>query len=151
MGKRGPAGTPTGLRLLHGDHPERVNKREPKPLDGPVIQPEGMSAVAAAEWARVVPELVHMGVLKDIDRSSLEVYCEAYATWKLLQGVAMRSGPLIAGRENTMVKNPIFAQRDRASAEVRLWAREFGLTASARSALTGPSMEQAGAERYLSG
>jgi phage terminase small subunit len=43
--------------------------------------PPELGAVAREEWDRVAPHLVAAGRLKPLDRSSLAVYCAAYATW----------------------------------------------------------------------
>jgi phage terminase small subunit len=54
-----------------------------------------------------------------------------------LAETAARSDPLIESNRDgfSMVKNPIMAQVRDASAELRLWCREFGLTPAARASI----------------
>ena len=40
MGKRGPKGKPTSLRVLDGDREDRINRNEPLPGQGDVVAPE---------------------------------------------------------------------------------------------------------------
>jgi P27 family predicted phage terminase small subunit len=152
MGRRGPAPKPTALRLLHGDQPKRINLNEPRPRDVPPDRPVWLSALAIEEWDRVVPDLVTMGTAKAVDASGLAAYCEAVARLRQASVIAAQTGPLIVGRDGLAHKNPAVQQARDASYEVRMWAREFGLTPSARSPLR---IEHSGApmlaaERLLS-
>ena len=133
MGARGPARKPTNLALLHGDRPSRVNTDEPKPRDRPPSPPGWMSALAREEWDRIAPDLVVMGTAKAVDATALAAYCEAVARLRVAAELVARSGPLLIGREGQAVKNPAVAQARDASYEVRMWAREFGFTPSART------------------
>jgi P27 family predicted phage terminase small subunit len=134
MGRRGPAPAPTRLKLLKGTQPSRVNLREPRPLDGPVERPGWLSPAAAEEWDRVAPHLAAMGTLTGADTTALAVYCEAAARWRVLAGMAARTPP-VYDRDGVSVRNPVYAQVRDAAAEVRVMAREFGLTPSARSGI----------------
>jgi P27 family predicted phage terminase small subunit len=134
MGRRGPAPTPTKLKLIRGAHPYRVNLDEPVPLALAIERPEWLSDLASLEWDRVAPHLVAMGVVTDADVSGLAVYCEAVARWRRLVELVVASPPVV-GRKGAMVKNPVYAQVRDAAAEVRVWAREFGLTPSARAGI----------------
>jgi P27 family predicted phage terminase small subunit len=151
MGRRGPVGKPTPLRILHGDRPNRINHSEPMPRDLPTTIPPWLSPLAAAEWHRIADDLDAMGVTREIDSSALAAYCESYARWRTLTEVASKSPPLIANKHGQLVKNPVYSQIRDASADLRVWAREFGLTPSARSALHNDAGAVAAAERLLSG
>ena len=135
MGRRGPAPSPTNLRLLRGDKPYRINTREPRPRDQPPAKPRWLSEHAAAEWDRVMPDLLAMGTAKAVDASGLAAYCEAVALLRTLAELVARSGPLIIGRDGAVHKNPAVSQLRDASSAVRIWAREFGFTPSARQPL----------------
>ena len=52
------------------------------------------------EWDRVAPHLVAAGRLKPLDRSSLAVYCAAYATW-LEASQTVRSWQAFTGRQES--------------------------------------------------
>jgi P27 family predicted phage terminase small subunit len=152
VGRRGPAPSPTALRVLKGDRPYRINRAEPRPRDELPARPGWLSARAADEWDRVLPDLAAMGTAKAVDASGLAAYCEAVALMITLADVLAKSGPLIVGADGGVHKNPAVAQFRDAASQVRLWAREFGFTPAARQPLK-VDVEHHGlsAERLLSG
>lgn len=136
MGARGPAPKPTALRVLRGDHPGRVNRNEPKPLDVPLVKPDWLTPAASELWDRLMPHFAVMGTLKACDQELFVAYCEAWARYCRIQDLVNRSMPLRKGRENTLVKNPVWTQLIKdVTNDLRVLAREFGLTPSARSGL----------------
>jgi P27 family predicted phage terminase small subunit len=152
MGRRGPQPVPTNLRLLRGEtRPSRINRAEPRPRELTPEPPEWLSAAAAEEWARVVPDLVTMGTVKAVDATALACYCEAVARFRAASQLVARAGLMIKDRDGIIRKNPAVGQARDASAEVRAWARDFGLTPSARQPLrVEHSVAAADAERLLS-
>jgi P27 family predicted phage terminase small subunit len=135
MGRRGPAPSPTSLRVLKGDRPYRINQAEPKPRDESPVPPGWLSANAREEWERVIPDLIAMRTAKAVDAAGLAAYCEAVALMRALAELVARTGPLLVGRDGLVHKNPAVSQLRDASASVRLWAREFGFTPAARQPL----------------
>ncbi len=58
MGRRGPAPTPTGVKVRHGEtRPSRINRLEPLPRRGAPQMPRGMDEAAQKVWRRVVREM----------------------------------------------------------------------------------------------
>ena len=136
MGRRGRQPAPTPLKIIKGVQPSRINYDTPQPRDIPTTPPDFLSPLAAIEWARIAPDLDVMGVAKAVDGSALAAYCECWARWRTLNEIATKSPPLIKSlRDGSMVKNPVVAQVRDASSELRLWAREFGLTPAARASI----------------
>jgi P27 family predicted phage terminase small subunit len=137
MGRSGPAPTPTALRVLKGDRPYRINRDEPRPRDELPTEPDWLTAGAREEWRRVLPDLVAMGTAKAVDASALAAYCESVALLARLVREVEATGPIVAGRDGDPGprKNPAVAMVRDASAAVRMWAREFGFTPSARQPL----------------
>jgi len=135
VGRTGPAPKPTALRVLHGDRRSRINDAEPRPRDLPPLKPAWLSPLAAEEWDRIAPDLAAMGTVKRIDAMGLAAYCEAVA--RLITGAKLvaEAGPLLVDRDGKVRRNPAVAQARDASYEMRMWAREFGFTPSARSPL----------------
>jgi P27 family predicted phage terminase small subunit len=150
MGRRGPAPKPTALRVLHGDRPHRINRREPQPRDAPPVKPHDLTEGASAEWDRVLPDLVAMGTAKAVDQAGLAAYCEAVAHLRTLADLVAHSGPLLVGRDGLAHKNPAVAQFRDASTLVRLWAREFGFTPASRQPLRVEHSIALPADRLLS-
>jgi P27 family predicted phage terminase small subunit len=136
VGRRGPAPTPTNLRVLRGERrPSRVSPAEPKPRQLPPEPPGWLSAAAREEWDRIVPDLTAMHTVTAVDATGLGAYCEAVARLRVASELVARSGLFLRDRDGIVRKNPAVAQARDASYEVRLWAREFGLTPAARAPL----------------
>jgi P27 family predicted phage terminase small subunit len=160
VGARGPAPKPTRLRLLHGDHPERVNRREPRPARLPVVKPAYLSAEASAKWDELAPHLEAMGVLSAADGDLLAAYCECFSRWRRLAEMAAKSPPVFKRKgkaqdgqepEVVFVRNPLWAQVRDAEAALRVLAREYGFTPSARAGMHAEAGLAHAAERLLNG
>ena len=85
--KPGPKPTPTKLRVLNGDHHKsRYNFDEPTSgeLDASDM-PESVAAneYAAEMWTYLVPKIIRMGIVADVDRMALEGLAVAYGMWRL--------------------------------------------------------------------
>jgi P27 family predicted phage terminase small subunit len=139
--------------VLHGGHPERVNRAEPVPAALPVVRPPYLSKGAVEKWDELGPHLVAMGVVTAADVDLLAAYCECFARWRRLAQLAASSPPVFKrggeGEETVFVKNPLWGQVRDAEAALRVMAREFGFTPSARSGLRVQGSVAAAAERLL--
>lgn len=149
MGARGPAPKPTALRVLQGDRRDRINLDEPKPRNLPAVKPKWLSSLASVEWDRIAPDLGAMGIVRSIDSTTLAAYCETVARWRVLVDYVAHSSPVVVNAEGVTVKNPAVAQLRDASADLRVWAREFGLTPSSRAGLRATSAPTEAGERLL--
>lgn len=143
---------PTQLRLLHGEkRPSQINYDEPRPRERLPVQPEWLSSAGAEEWNRVLPDLAVMRTAREVDASALAAYCEAVARLRTATQLVARAGLMIKDPDGALRKNPAVAQARDASNEVRMWAREFGFTPSARAPLrVEHTFPQLPAERLLS-
>jgi P27 family predicted phage terminase small subunit len=96
--------------------------------------PKGMDEVAQQVWRRVVREMRGSDVILAADADVLRCYCEAVARYVEAAELYARSSPLVR-RDGELVKNPLHqVVRDNAD-QVRLFARELGLSPSARAGL----------------
>lgn len=137
MGSRGPAPMPTRLKILHGEtRSARLNRYEPRPGGQPRMPPD-MSDEAKRVWRRVIRDFGATGVLTAVDADALRTYCEAAVRYVQAARTLEASGPLVRGaRSGDLVKNPLHQiVRDNAIL-LRAFARELGLTPSARTGLT---------------
>jgi P27 family predicted phage terminase small subunit len=133
MAPPGRAPFPTKLKLLRGNHLERVNAHEPVPRAALPVLPDDASDEVRDVWDRVLPELIAMGLAHAADQDALRCYCEAVVTHRKACRLLATSGVIIPGLHGGPVRNPALAvQRDAAFA-IRTFAGEFGLTPSARS------------------
>jgi len=80
---RGRKPRPTALKKLAGNPGRRpLNDHEPMPKPGNLEPPSWLDAGARAEWSRIVPELIAVGIFSVLDRPALEAYCTAYSRWR---------------------------------------------------------------------
>lgn len=152
MGKRGPAPHPTRLRVLRGEtKPSRVNTAEPQPRAALPEPPPNADDLVLLEWHRVVAELDHMGLAFAADQDAIYAYCCAVVEHHRAVKLIAHTGILL-NSDGHAVRNPaVIVARDAAALVLR-FARELGLTPSARVNFAGKGAEEpdAGA-RLLSG
>jgi P27 family predicted phage terminase small subunit len=142
--------------VLHGGHPERVNRNEPQPAALPVVMPPYLSEEGRRKWGELAPHLESMGILTAVDVDLLAAYCECFARWRRLAQLAAASPPVFKrggkGEEEAVFsRNPLWSQVRDAEAALRVLAREFGFTPSARSGLRAQAGLAGAAERLLTG
>jgi P27 family predicted phage terminase small subunit len=95
-----------------------------------------MDDVAKAVWKHVIREMRQTGVILGADRDVLRAYCEASAGYVRNLRLLLESGPLIRGaRGNDLVVNPLHRLVREERYAMLLFARELGLTPSARASL----------------
>ena len=126
MGKRGPLPVP---------HARRRNKREAianAVKVGSPTRPSELAGEARSEWDRVVPELEAIGVVAVVDRAVLIRYCTAWAEWCDLQEKIDKTGMLVKGRLDTLVRNPLVLLRSEAERTLADLGKELTLTPNAR-------------------
>lgn len=154
MGRSGQGrpSKPTRLKVLDGDRPDRINRREPMPAEVDVRPPVELDDDAAEVWSRLAPDLIAKRVLTAWDTEAFAAYCLAVAAhrsaWRELQS----GGLVVRGQRGGEVKSPYWqVWRDSLDAMIRLGAR-FGLTPADRAALSigGDDGDAPGAERLLS-
>jgi P27 family predicted phage terminase small subunit len=155
VGRRGPAPQPSRLKVLHGEtRPSRLPQGEPVPRDAAPVPPAWLSADARAVWDRTTAELAAMGMCHAADTDSLVVYCTAVVNHARAQQLIDAGGVLLKGVEGGVVRSPAVAVVHAASVVINRYAREFGLTPSARVSLGRPPADlmgtRAAAERLLS-
>jgi len=121
------------------------------PGGGEILErPPWLSDTARGEWDRVVPRLQALGLTDPADEATLAAYCEAVARLREATRIVARTGVLWKdpGGGPELRRNPAVAQARDAAYEVRMWAREFGLTPAARVLLRQglPDSPDAGAD-----
>ena len=138
---------PTAMKELAGNPGHRpLNDAEPKPDKAAPEMPKGMLKAARREWAAIVPSLLRIGVLSNIDGKALAAYCDAYAHWELARKQIEKYGLVIEepvldkdGFVNTaMVRlkaNPAVNIYTAMGKLMKSYLIEFGLTPASRSKL----------------
>lgn len=160
MGKRGPAGKPTALRVLHGDRADRINTDEPRPDQGDIIPPAWLSEAAVEVWEDLADDLIVKGVLTSWDVEIFAAWCDAVVRRRNAADHVDREGAVIEMpvfnkngdiSGHRLGKNPWLLALDAADAQVARYGARFGLTPSDRAQLKISGQDDpAGAERLLS-
>lgn len=143
MGSRGPRKQPSNVVKLKGNPGKRaVNKREPKPNEAVPSCPDFVTGVARAEWERVTPHLAAVGLLTQIDQASLAGYCQAYQRWVDAERTIAKFGTIVKTPNGFPVISPAVSIANKAMDQMLRFAREFGMTPSARSSIQLPEPQQ---------
>ena len=143
---------PTALKVLQGNPGKRkLNEQEPKPPQGDVKPPEGLSKVALIVWERLAPIALAMGTLTTADTSAFGTLCELEATRRLASAEKDRDGfsPFLlttmvdsAGNEHQNIKPHPAIQLERNTAmALRPYYEKFGLEPVGRSRIAVPKQE----------
>lgn len=116
--------------------PDRVNEREPRPHPLEVVPepPAHLDAVGREVWEDLLPSLHAAGVVSAWDLVTFAVFCELVSIERQ-SAELVRAGLLTRGRRDRLVMNPAWRILRDCVAQLRTYAREFGLTPSARSGL----------------
>src|SRR5438034_3763310 len=139
MGGKGSGGNgakPTAVKKLQGNPGKRrLNKSEPTAKICEPLMPQGLSVEAQEEWRRMVPTLLKMRVLTEVDGKALAAYCSCYALWMLAEKEIAQYGPTIRNEFGYKV-NPAVRVRSDALRQMKSFLIEFGLTPASRSKLS---------------
>jgi P27 family predicted phage terminase small subunit len=124
--------------VIHGDRADRVNRSEPQPSapSKPPSPPRAMSPEAKRVWRKAAPILWRANVLTDADLLAFERLCETAAIVDRVRDNDGLKSLLVKERGGVVRTNPLWRIARDADARLNAWLREFGMTPSARSALT---------------
>lgn len=141
VGKRGPSGTPTHLKILEGCREDRINRDAPLPGDTSVKPPSELPADAQAIWDRLAPDLIAKKVLTAWDVDAFASFCRSVAVYNRA-ATEVDSLPLTAkGAAGGVTVQPSFRVMQAADAMMRSSGQRFGLTPGDRAALKVSSNE----------
>lgn len=120
--------------LIEGIRPDAVLPSPPAHLD----------AIAVAEWERQGCELLKLGLICEIDKAGLEIYCANYSLWVRACEVLNELGTkgLVDITPSGYKQMSVWLNiRNRAAEEIKKWLIEQGATPSARTRVS-PSNAQ---------
>lgn len=139
--------TPTNLKLLNGNPGKRpLPENEPKPEPIAPGCPEWLCDTAKQEWNRVSGQLERLGLLTEIDMASLVGYCESYAQYRRAMEFIHKQGETIEiededGNLKYVQQVPQVSIANKALANIKALAAEFGMTPSARGRIEVPGLK----------
>ena len=137
MATRGRKPLPTALKELEGDrgHGRRpINHNEPRPPQTAVECPDWLLPEAKAEWDRLAPTLIAMGVITDHDITAFAGYCQSYARWKEAEEWMAEHGTTFTSEKDGVLR-PVPQVRISQSNlhSMQAFCSEFGLTPASRA------------------
>lgn len=138
---KGPTPTPTKLKLLKGVRPCRINKNEPKPKAASSAIPSGwgrwMSDGAKRFWKRYAPILKELGLLTEIDLSSLRILCELNNDFVRLSNLLRKKGETYettnAQKEKVVKKRPEVDMKKDIETRYLAYLQQFGMSPASRT------------------
>lgn len=134
MGRRGPAREPDAAKIRRGEtRPSRLNGLEPLPRQARMpTMPTDLDEEAQKAWRLVAREMKDSGVITGADAHLLRAYCETVSRY--IVASRLYTTPVINDRGH-LAKNPLHQiTRDHID-QMRLLARELGLSPAARANL----------------
>ena len=104
---RGRKPKPTALKIAEGNPGKRrINGNEPKPPGSLPDCPPHLSAVAREEWNRIAASLNRIGLLTQVDRTTMAGYCQCYGRWVEAEQKLAETLPSCACRPATSSSHP---------------------------------------------
>jgi len=140
MGKRGPAPTPTAIKIARGTARSR-RKDEPQPPADKIVMPPHLGEVAQAKWKELLPLLEAVRVMTDADVEALARYCDTYEWWLATRAILKKDGctyPILndGGEVKYIAQRPEVSIAHKLATQLRQLEQDFGLNPSARSSLS---------------
>lgn len=149
---------PTKLKRLRGTaRKDRVPENEPEPdADEKLLMepPDEISDKAKKHWRKIARELYDAGLLTNLDRDALMMYCQSYAEWVEATEMIRKYGPVIMINERTIervnkktgertiekaggqpAQNPAWLIKDRCEKTMKAILKEFGMSPSSRATI----------------
>src|SRR5262249_1555077 len=93
------------------------------------------------EWKRIAPQLQARGLLTELDRNGLAMYCTLVARMLNCRKILEAEGHSYE-HNGLKKKHPIAGDLEQTERELAIWSSELGLTPSARRGLDNAEPEQ---------
>ena len=146
--------TPSVIKLIQGYPGKRgKNKSEPKPKVPARVPsaPPYLGEIAVEEWQRIAKPLHDLGLLTELDITTLAAYCDAFEDWVTAKKhldkwnkLHLDSKNIIFSAKSKVSKpHPYLAMRDNARRDLFRFAAEFGMTPSTRTRISVPRKDHA--------
>ena len=104
------------------------------------VAPEWLSREAKTEWQRVTSALGKLGVLTQLDRAVLTVYCEMWEEYRIASNyivtpIGKKMQLVLKTAGGNVIQNPAVAIRHKALQLMLRAAAELGMSPSARTSM----------------
>lgn len=133
---RGRKGKPTALKILEGNRGKRaINGQEPKPPGSLPDCPAHLSAEATAEWHRIADSLNRIGLLTQVDRTTMAAYCQCYGRWVEAEQKLKETPSILRMPSGYIQQSPWLTISNKQLELMVKYMSELGLTPASRSRL----------------
>ena len=137
MGARGPL---KKLKVVGGRFEPPANTPRPKPQLPKM--PPGLSNEAKREWRRVARPLFDVGLLTELDKQTLAIYCEAVARYERSQAYLLKYGDTYLKENGEPKQRPEYFIMQNSLKELRQFIALFGLSPAARLRMELPQPQE---------
>ena len=141
---RGRIPKPTAVKLMDGNPGKRrINGHEPKPPASLPDCPAHLSVEAKLEWDRIAVSLNQVGLLTQVDRTTMAAYCQCYGRWVEAELKLAETPLLLRTPAGYIQQSPWLSISNKQLELMAKYMSELGLTPASRSRLaiqlhTGP-------------
>jgi P27 family predicted phage terminase small subunit len=153
-GRQGRRPVPTTLKALRGNPGKRpLSDDEPRPEATLPAPPSHLSAEAKREWWRLGRQLKAIGLMTNIDRGALALYCQAWSRWLEAEKALKTYGVMVKSPNGFPMQSPYLAVANKAMEQIRTMLCEFGMSPSSRTRVhaTPHADEEDEMDRWLRG
>lgn len=144
---------PTAIKELHGTLRKcRENKNEIKPTIALTLtEPQGFNEWARMLWNQITEEYLRIGLISNIDLSSLQALCNEYGIYREASELIRKQGLLIevnvySTKGNLTgtrhIANPLLRVSNNAFTNYKSLCNDFGLTPAARNKISIPENKE---------
>jgi P27 family predicted phage terminase small subunit len=143
MGARGPVGKSSAELKARGSRLTAKRRREEQRAAGPAVAPgcpAFLSREAKAEWRRVTKLLTQAGLIAELDRGALAIWCNGWGDFcEACAQIASRGdrGLVMTGSGGNLVVSPWVKIKAGAADRLLAVAPQLGLSPAARARLRG--------------
>ncbi len=123
---RGPKPKPPGMSKRRPDRPDSPEPALPR-------CPAHLRGEARREWVRMGRLLLAHGLVTELDKAALALYCQAWGRWVEAEEQIAKFGVVIKGSDGYPVRSPYLPVATKAMEQMTRLLVEFGMTPSARS------------------
>lgn len=134
---RGRKPKPTALKIAEGNPGKRrINVLEPKPPSSLPDCPDHLSETAREEWDRLAQSLNAIGLLTQVDRTTMAAYCQCYGRWVEAEQKLAETPAILRMPSGYIQQSPWLTISNKQLELMAKYMAELGLTPASRARLT---------------
>ncbi len=132
---------------MRGRKPSLKTLKAEQPKTAPLAIPRCpamLKGEARKEWDRMMALLYDLGLVANLDRSTLAQHCKAWARWVEAEANVDAQGTIVKSPNGYPIQNPYLSVSNQAAKQMQSLLSEFGLSPAARHRLLGaPKTDEA--------